>query len=525
MLFRKRFNPFSLIACTSVVIALSACSGGTGSSDDVSGGGTTGDTGSDQGMRIEHLSAGEATVDMRNANAFSEHSNNLTDGQKIVRFNLGNDFFENPWIAGNASTSSRDGLGGLFNNNACQNCHVRDGRGHAPDAEGSTIASSNEGADFGSILFRAARTSLSDEQRRQMQTSLLANVGDSSVGGQLQHESVIGVAKEASLGVSYRLKTISFVDGTEVELRDPDWHLVSLQADTGHDFDDDTLFSARVAPPMSGLGLLALVSEMDIVALEDPSDQDSDGISGVANYVWSVKDERARLGRFGWKAGQPSLLEQTAGAFVNDMGLTSRLQLAESCLPHQEDCLNTPNGNGDSVNHYDYEVPDTVLDAVAFYSAHLAVPARRNAYSDEVQAGKALFNRAGCAKCHVAEYTTENSEEFPELSGQKIFPYTDMLLHDMGEDLADFTRDNQAGSTEQKVEFLASAREWRTPPLWGIGLAKTVDPKATFLHDGRARTILEAVLWHGGEAEQSLQNVLRFSASERAQLLAFLNDL
>jgi CxxC motif-containing protein (DUF1111 family) len=194
-------------------------------------------------------------------------------------------------------------------------------------------------------------------------------------------------------------------------------------------------------------------------------------------------------------------------------------------MPHQADCLAAPNGNGDSVASYDFEVADSILDAVAFYSSHLAVPARRNADDAEVQAGKTLFEDAGCTGCHVPRYVTGASVEHPELSEQVIFPYSDMLLHDMGEQLADFTIDNQPADASTLVEFLATAREWRTPPLWGIGLAKTVDPAATFLHDGRARTILEAVLWHGGEAEQSKQNVLGMTAQEREQLLAFLNDL
>ena len=207
------------------------------------------------------------------------------------------------------------------------------------------------------------------------------------------------------------------------------------------------------------------------------------------------------------------------------MGLTSRLQLSDNCMPHQADSLAAPNGNGDSTADYDYEVADSILDAVAFYASHLAVPARRNVDSARVRAGGALFEEAGCGSCHVAQYRTAASAEHPELGEQVIFPFTDLLLHDMGEELADFSADNQPADQSILVEFLATAREWRTPPLWGIGLAKTVDPAATFLHDGRARTILEAILWHGGEAEQSRQNVLNMTQQERDRLLAFLNDL
>ena len=242
------------------------------------------------------------------------------------------------------------------------------------------------------------------------------------------------------------------------------------------------------------------------------------------------------LGRFGWKAGQPSLLEQTSGAFFGDMGLTSKFHEDENCHPTQADCLNAPSGviNGVGDADDDYEVTDSILSLVRFYTHHLAVPERRDAYSDQVQSGKALFMDMGCADCHTESYITGENVDYPELSNQTIFPYTDMLLHNMGEALADFDKDSNAMDscellhemeTAVRVEFQATACEWRTPPLWGLGLAKTVDDKATFLHDGRAETILEAVLWHGGEAENSKQAVLRLSAIERNDLLAFLNDL
>lgn len=505
----KQLLNFALIS-----LIFSACGGGGASSAD----NTTpnNDLPVDETPQIEHLSGGLTSTADKTADAFSARSENMTDVERIQIFELGDDFFQNPWVAGSASTSSRDGLGGLFNNNACQDCHIRDGRGHAPD-EGST--------DFSSILFRAARTQITQEQTNAMLNATLANVGDTSVGGQLQQEAVAGVLPEVTLSVTYEPIIVTFDDGFQVELRKPSWHFTSLRAGEGFDFDADTLFSARVSPQMIGLGLLSLVSETDILAKQDISDSDGDGISGKANYVWSLDNEQIMLGRFGWKAGQPTLLEQAAGAFVNDMGLTNRIHQNESCLVHQTDCLATPNGNGDSVNEYEYEVSDTILDAIALYSAHLSVPQRQNAYDEDVQRGKTLFTELGCTSCHTPQYTTEFSTEHPELSEQVIFPYTDMLLHDMGSELADFTIDNEPGTSEQLYEFSATATEWRTPPLWGIGRAQVVDPEANFLHDGRARTIMEAVLWHGGEAEQAKQRVLALTASERADLLSFLHDL
>lgn len=489
-----------------VVLFLSACS----------------DSGSDSSLSaqgVEHLSGGDATVMLTTASAFERSSANLGGGMTRT-FNLGNDFFKTPWVPNRSSTSLRDGLGPHFNNNACQDCHIRDGRGHAPN-----VSVSEDGTDFSSILIRASKSNITDEQKNQMLSSLIPNVGDSVVGGQLQHLSNPNIKTEAALRVSYENIEVSFADGFTVQLRKPTWHMESGYLDEGLDFDMDTVFSARVASPMIGLGLLALISEGDILAKQDIEDSNSDGISGKANYVWSIEKDTVNLGRFGWKAGQPSIKEQAAGAFLGDMGLTTALRPDENCIFHQIDCINASNGNGDSTRDYDYEVSDQVLDVVVFYSSHLAVPARRNAYDVQVQEGKRLFSEAGCDACHTASYVTASSEDFPELSQQTIFPYTDMLLHDMGEDLADFSKANQPIGEDILVEFLASATEWRTPPLWGLGLTHTVDPKATFLHDGRARTILEAVLWHGGEAKASRDKVLLFSETEREALLAFLRDL
>jgi|AntAceMinimDraft_11_1070367.scaffolds.fasta_scaffold00188_30 CxxC motif-containing protein (DUF1111 family) len=519
MAFRPLFLPIFL--ATSVT--LTACGGGGGSGpgeEVVSLDDTQPQPVPAAPKDTQQLSGGNATVFDTSADAFSSRSANMTDIDRIKQFNLGNDFFENPWVAGSASTSSRDGVGALLNNNACQDCHIRDGRGHAPN-----VSLTENGTDFSSILLKAARANISSADRALIEQSLLGKIPDSSVGGQLQHDAIPDIMKEVELSVGYTTVAVNFSDGTRAVLRKPLWQLTSNYADSGFDFDDDTVFSARVAPPMIGMGLLALIPEADILAGEDPGDSNGDGISGRANYVWSLEDQAVTLGRFGWRAGQSSVLEQSAGAFANDMGLTSRLQLMNNCMPHQADCLAAPNGNGDSVSDYDYEVADPILDAVAFYSSHLGVPARRDVNNAEVQAGKSLFTEAGCGSCHVASYVTSASTEQPELSEQVIFPYTDLLLHDMGAELADFNIDNQPADDSALVEFLATAREWRTPPLWGIGLAKTVDPTATFLHDGRARTILEAVLWHGGEAEQSRQDVLQMTAQERDQLLTFLNDL
>ncbi len=468
----------------------------------------------------ETLAAGSATVFETTASAFEKHSANLTSAIGVRDFNIGNDFFKNPWVPNRSSTSLRDGLGPHFNNNACQDCHIRDGRGHAPN-----VSATEDGSDFSSMLIRAARSSISAAERDLMLAGELANVGDSSVGGQLQQHALAGVQIESALGVSYQDVTMTFADGHSITLREPSWHLTSLYKDSGYDFDSDTVFSARIAPPMIGLGLLMLIPAEHIIANEDINDANSDGISGKANRVWSLEDNAVTLGRFGWKAGQPSVLEQAAGAFLGDMGLTSRLHATENCLPHQADCLQAPTGNGDSNGQYDYEVSDQVLERVAFYSAHLGVPARRNADAPVVKQGKQLFKEAGCDSCHIEKWQTGESSALPELANQTIYPCTDMLLHDLGPELADFTIDNTPAGSDVLYEYQATATEWRTPPLWGIGLTHTVDPKATFLHDGRARTIMEAVLWHGGEASASRDKVLQFNSEERNALNAFLMSL
>lgn len=501
---KQKYTLVKLFFASSLLF-IAACSG--------SGGGST-ETGT------EHLAAGDATVLSDKPSAFEEHSANMLDVARIKSFNLGNDFFQNPWVEHKASTQSRDGLGPFFNNNACQDCHIRDGRGHAANVNFGEI-----GHDFSSLLIRSSKSVVSVEDMDDILASLIANVPDSSVGGQLQHNANSGIPKEVELGLEYTKEIIRFEDGTRVELRKPIWHMTSLYE--GYDFDSDTVFSARVAAPMIGLGMLELLRETTILEYEDKDDANKDGISGKANYVWDVEAGKVRLGRFGWKAGQPSVRQQAAGAFLGDMGLTNEIFPEENCLSHQTECLDAENGNGDQTGTYNYEVASTILNNVVFYSQNLGVPVRRNAYSSQVKKGKALFMEANCQACHRESYQTPASSIMREQSSQTIYPYTDMLLHDMGEDLADFTVNNEVpqNASEVLVEFLASATEWRTPPLWGLGMTKRVDPEASFLHDGRARTIMEAVLWHGGEAEKAKLHVLKFNEQQQADFLAFLNDL
>jgi CxxC motif-containing protein (DUF1111 family) len=327
-------------------------------------------------------------------------------------------------------------------------------------------------------------------------------------GGQFQDMAVPGIVPEGKVRVDYTPVPVRFKDGTEVELRKPTLQITQLGYGPMH---PDTRFSARVAPPMIGLGLLEAIPEEAILANAEAQAREKKGIAGRPNRVWDDAEQKTVLGRFGWKAGQPNLNQQNVHAFSGDMGLTTHLRPVDDCTDAQAACKQAPSGNGPDGEP---EVSDNILRLVLFYSRNLAVPARRDVGAPEVLAGKNLFFQVGCQSCHTPKYTTAANAAEPELANQVIRPYSDLLLHDMGDGLAD-----------NRTEFQASGRDWRTPPLWGIGLTQAVSGHTRFLHDGRARNLLEAVLWHGGEAKAAQQQVLSFNAGQRAALLAFLNSL
>lgn len=439
----------------------------------------------------EQLSAGAATVNRVDQNAFSLPSANLSPLRRLD-FGVGNSFFRNPWVIAPATTEARDGLGPLFNTNACQNCHIKDGRGHPPGSHGDNAVSS---------LVRLSIPAQPDQQALLERHGVIA---DPVYGSQLQDMAIPGVAPEGRVRVRYTREEVTFKDGTRVALQRPELDIDQLGYGPLH---AKVQLSLRVAPPMIGLGLLEAIPDAAILANADPEDADGDGISGRANQVWDHASQSTRLGRFGWKAGQPSLNQQNADAFFNDMGLSTTLLAGSSCTAAQHDCRSAPDGGAP-------EVSDHILAQVLFYTRNLGVPARRRVDDPQVLAGKSLFHQAGCQACHTPSFTTADTAAEPELAGQLIRPYTDLLLHDMGDGLAD-----------NRGEFIASGREWRTAPLWGIGLTETVNGHTRFLHDGRARNLLEAILWHGGEAQASRDRVLDFDAAQRDALLAFLNSL
>jgi CxxC motif-containing protein (DUF1111 family) len=443
----------------------------------------------------EARSAGQATVKREDRLAYSLPSANLSREQRLD-FSVGNSFFRSPWVIAPSSTTARDGLGPLFNTNACQNCHIRDGRGHPPGPEALNAVS---------MLVRLSIAPTTGQQ------ALLERVGvipEPTYGTQLQDMAVPGVTPEGKVRVEYSAVEVRFADGLRMTLRQPRLQISQLGYGPMH---PDTQMSARVAPPMIGLGLLEAIPEAAILANASTQARQSDGVQGKANRVWDDARGATVLGRFGWKAGQPSLMQQNAHAFAGDMSLTSRLKPADDCTAAQTACRAAPNGSEPDDG---LEVSDNILRLVQFYTRHLGVPERRDMGAPQVLAGKNLFYQAGCQTCHVPQYTTAPNADDPALAGQIIRPYTDLLLHDMGPGLAD-----------GRAEFQAGPSDWRTPPLWGIGLSETVSGHSQFLHDGRARNLLEAVLWHGGEAESAKRHVLTFNAEQRDALLAFLNSL
>jgi len=434
-----------------------------------------------------------------NLSVFSHPSGNMSF-ERQLDFRIGDGIFRKLWVSSPSSTESSDGLGPLFNSRSCQGCHLKDGRGKPP-VEGETAVS---------MFLRLSVPPKTDAERAALAAFKVTVIPDPVYGAQLQNFAVQGHEPEGQMVIRYEDMPVKLADGETVMLRKPSYSVADLAYGP---MAADVMLSPRVTPQMIGIGLLEAIDEKDILAFADPDDNDGDGISGKPNLVWSHEFDKPMLGRFGWKAGEPTVKQQVAHAFLGDIGLSSALSPTPGgeCTGPQKACREAPNGNDDAEG---VEVTKQMMDLVVFYSRNLGVPARRKVSDKQVLAGKKLFYDSGCAACHRPKYVTRDIEGQPEQSGQLIWPYTDMLLHDMGEGLAD-----------HRPEGEASEREWRTPPLWGIGLTETVSGHTQFLHDGRARNLLEAVLWHGGEAEAAKNRVVRMSKAEREALLAFLNSL
>lgn len=437
---------------------------------------------------------GDTTIYNKSKLAFSQPVAGL-EGMDELLFFVGNSFFNQNWVQAPSSTSARDGLGPLFNARSCAACHFKDGRGRAPERAG----------EVSGFLLRlgvpTARHAQEEPQQKPRQTLRQSHVPSSAFGQQLQDFAVEGVAAEAQVEVRYQELPGRYGDGRPYSLQKTHYLLRSSEGEL-----EALTLSPRVANQMIGMGLLEAIPEASLKADADPDDADGDGISGRVNRVWDLTERRQRVGRFGWKAEQPSVLQQVATAFVEDIGITNRVHPQVPCTRVQRACQRAKNGGVPEIAADD-------LDKVVLYSRSLAVPAQRGFARAQVKQGARLFQDLGCQGCHAP---TQQSAAYaiPALAGQTFHPYTDLLLHDMGPGLADNLR-----------VFEASGREWRTPPLWGIGLFKTVNDHTRYLHDGRARNLAEAILWHGGEAHAAKERFRKLPKAQREQLLSFLESL
>jgi len=456
---------------------------------------------------FEENAGGAQTVRARmTADAFSQPADNLTFEQELD-FRVGNGMFRRLWVSPPASTIASDGLGPLFNARSCQRCHLKDGRGHPPEGPEDSAVSM-----FLRVSIPAPEMDEADLAALERYIAgTHPTAPDPNYGTQLQDFSLPGHAAEYTLQIEYEEIEVQLSGGETAWLRQPTYTAADLGYGPLH---SDAMLSPRVAPQMIGMGLLEAIPAEDILAWADPDDIDGDGISGNPQIVWSDVYDQPMLGRFGHKAGNPTVLEQTAGAFAGDIGISNPIHPAGSgeCTDLQTDCIAAL--HGDNPEQDGLEIDQVGLDLVTFYSQSLAVPARRDVGDPEVLHGRQVFFDTGCASCHRPNYVTHRLTGDDPASFQLIWPYSDLLLHDMGPGLAD-----------NRPEGRADGQEWRTAPLWGIGMTETVSGHTYFLHDGRARSLLEAVLWHGGEAQAARDRVVEMPPEDRAALIRFLESL
>lgn len=430
---------------------------------------------------------GDTTRVISSASSFTFLAENAGPGRMRV-FQFGNRLFNTNWVQAPGSVKAFDGLGPMFNRVSCAGCHTFDGRGRPPE---------NPGDSMDSILVR-----LSIEGKAPNGGPMPHPV----YGNQLSDRAINGVKPEGRAIINYEEIPGAYGDGTRYSLRKPSLSFVDL----AYGPMDGVLTSARVAPQVIGMGLLDGVPDEMLTALADPDDADGDGISGRLNHVWSESAGATRIGRFGWKANAPSVLDQSVGAAAGDIGLTTSILPKQNCTPAQTDCLAAyDQGPTDGP-----EISDEFVAKLLVYMKTLAVPRQRNETDPAVVRGEKIFRDAGCAACHVPTLKTGANAELPELANQTFHPFTDLLLHDMGPGLAD-----------GRPDFEASGSEWRTPPLWGLGLVEQVNGHTLLLHDGRARGFAEAILWHDGEAAAAREAFRTAPKADRDALIAFLKSL
>ena len=428
---------------------------------------------------IPPQAGGDTTLNIRSSQAYAQPAPNL-DEFWDERHAAGDLAFEAAFVTAPANVNP--GLGPLFNSSSCVACHFNNGRGL--QEKGQRVVRVSQ-------LATSEKATPSTEQPYAAEAvAPTANtLPVPGMGTQVQEQSIYGHPPEAVIEVTWQETAGTYGDNTPYALRSP--HLALAPWD-GTPLPEGVMVSNRIPLPVFGLGLLEAVSEETVLQLADPDDLNGDGISGRPNRVWDVIKQADDLGRFGWKANTPTLLQQSASAYANDMGVSNPL---------------FPDIDGTE------DIDMDILEAATIYVQTLAVPARTAMDSPQVQQGEQLFANANCAACHLSTLRT-GPHEIPALVNQTFHPYTDLLLHDMGPELAD-----------NRPDFQASGTEWRTTPLWGLGLAQTVLPYSSYLHDGRARTLEEAILWHGGEAKASQEAFRTMDQSDRDALIAFLKSL
>ncbi|MBL4630873.1 MAG: hypothetical protein JKY14_06820, partial [Paraglaciecola sp.] len=447
------------------------------------------------------------------------HRSYVVEGKGVsamqkLNFWTGFSLFRDPWVIAPSSTKDRDGLGPLFNTRSCIDCHSRGGRGPAPKVGLSTPSS------------MVIRLGLKDQATTATKaTTFKQTTTYATYGGQIQTRAINtrhstrlpkAISPEAKLHLAYETINGQYADGTAYQLNKPTYQLQNLAYG---ELDPDVGLSPRFAPVVYGAGLLDAIAEQDLLIQEDIHDENNDGISSRYNRVPMVKKHTFEenytaptqgIGRFGLKAKHPTLAQQVAAAFKDDIGITNSWFPTESCTSSQTDCaVASQLGQNTKI-----EIPNKLLKLVIDTNQFMAVPPTRDLKSKIAQQGRELFYQGGCASCHTPSYTTSQDYPVAVLANQKIWPYTDLALHDMGEGLADGVIENQA-----------SGQEWRTSRLWGLGAQKIFRKQPLYLHDGRAKSVAEAILWHGGEAKASQTFFTHLIATERQQLLAFLDAI
>ncbi len=456
-------NIFKLVVCSTLLLAHGACRKPVEVNDNLDN-------------YDERLSGGQQTT-------FNESFSDafpVLSASHAVTHDLGDGMFESKYVTAPAPINS--GIGPLFNNVSCASCHNNGGAGKPP---------SNNNGNFDALLFRLSMPGYDKH-------------GDAvpvpNFGTQLQTQAVFGTQPEGKVNIVYTSKQGTFADGETYTLQQPTYTFTN----TYMPLPAGVLVSPRLPLGVFGLGLLDALPEAWMLQNEDVVDANNNGISGKINYVWDTRKQTKTMGRFGWKASVPTVEQQVAIAFNEDMGITSPLFATENSYNQlQYDKLND-----------DAEISDSILSCLTFYMKSLAVPARRNVNNEEVKRGKSIFKQLNCNGCHIMVARTGVNASYAEVSNQLISPFTDLLLHDMGDALSD-----------GRPDFTASGSEWRTPPLWGIGLSEKINGNTNYLHDGRARSLQEAILWHGGEAETIKNNFKKLPKTDRSALIKFLQSL